>query len=354
MASSVPSINDIGNNCDGEEAEAELAVREALDVFGTLRLVLTNLFGGVGATPQDVVYVHLYLSNIGHFAKINKHYSAFFGTVLPPSRSCVAVGKGALPGGRRVMLDCMIQRGSGRYMRPACDDRDDEFVKAARSNPHHPLRSTLHVQSISHWAPVCVGPYSQANTIRAGVIFLAGQIGLDPPSMTLVDGGWRAQLKQSWTNAASVLDALGGSLADCLSGLVYISSDVVSKNDAVWNEVSKICRQSLQVNGGVSAGYIDENAGDYSDKYGGYEDEGTWREMCKLEGNDESNGDAKAAAGRSLPLLMVALPQMPVGAIAEVELVCATNRASCLVSVAALSYPLQLVTVQLKRRAARA
>lgn len=325
MASS--TIPSVPNSTDHAEAEAELAVQEALDVLGTLRQVLSNLFGG--ATPQDVVYVHLYLSNIGHFAKINKHYSAFFGSVLPPSRSCVAVGKGALPGGRRVMLDCMIQRGSGRYMRPACDDRDDEFVKAARSNPHHALRSTLHVQSISHWAPVCVGPYSQANSIRAGIIFLAGQIGLDPPTMTLVDGGWRLQLKQSWTNAASVLDALGGSLADCLSGLVYISSDVASSDNAVWNEVSKICRQSLQANGGVSAGYVDENASDNSDKYGGYEDEGTWREMCKLEGKDNDNGNVKSSG--SLPLLMVALPQMPVGAIAEVELVCATNRAaSCL------------------------
>ena len=324
VATSAPKGTDDDDNDD--DAEAELAVGEALDVLSSLREMLSGLFGG--ATPQDVVYVHLYLSNIGHFAKINQHYSAFFGSVLPPSRSCVAVGRGALPGGRRVMLDCMIQRGSGRYMRPACDDRDDDFVRAARMNPHHALRSTLHVQSISHWAPVCVGPYSQANTIRAGVIFLAGQIGLDPPTMTLVDGGWRAQLKQSWTNAASVLDALGGSLADCLSGLVYISSDVVSQNDAVWNEALKICRQSLQANGGVSAGYVDENVGDNSDKYGGYEDEGTWREMCKLEGNDESSGDAKAAAGSSLPLLMVALPQMPVGAIAEVELVCATNRAS--------------------------
>ena len=327
ILSSRVATSSLDSNKEDDEEEAELAVREALDVFATLRETLSSLFGG--ATPQDVVYVHLYLSNIGHFAKINKHYSAFFGSVLPPSRSCVAVGKGALPGGRRVMLDCMIQRGSGRYMRPNCEIKDDAFVQAARNNPHHALRSTLHVQSISHWAPVCVGPYSQANTVRAGVIFLAGQIGLDPPTMKLVDGGWKSQLTQSWTNAASVLDALGGSLADCLSGLVYISSDVVSNDDAVWDEAVKLCRRSLQTNGGVSAGYVDETVGKGDgDKYGGYEDEGTWREMCKSQGSNDGDDDKMSEASGSLPLLLVALPQMPVGAIAEVELVCASNRAS--------------------------
>lgn len=327
ILSSRVATSSLDSNKEDDEEEAEMAVREALDVFATLRETLSSLFGGT--TPQDVVYVHLYLSNIGHFAKINKHYSAFFGSVLPPSRSCVAVGKGALPGGRRVMLDCMIQRGSGRYMRPACEVKDDAFVQAARKNPHHALRSTLHVQSISHWAPVCVGPYSQANTVRAGVIFLAGQIGLDPPTMKLVDGGWKSQLTQSWTNAASVLDALGGSLADCLSGLVYISSDVVSNDDAVWDEAVKLCRRSLQTNGSVSAGYVDETVGKGDDdKYGGYEDEGTWREMCKSQGSNNGDEDKMSEASGSLPLLLVALPQMPVGAIAEVELVCASNRAS--------------------------
>ena len=95
-----------------EDTEANLAVEEALDVFSTLRATLSNLFGGTAAS-RDVVYVHLYLSNISHFAKINKHYSSFFGTILPPSRSCVSVGTGMLPGGRRVMLDCMVQQRIG-------------------------------------------------------------------------------------------------------------------------------------------------------------------------------------------------------------------------------------------------
>ena len=210
-------------------------------------------------------------------------------------------------------------------MRPA-SVADDEFVKEARANPHHALRSTLHVQSISHWAPVCVGPYSQANTIRGGITFLAGQIGLDPPTMTLTEGGWKAQLKQSWTNAASVLDALGGSLSDCLSGLVYIGSDVVVEDDSAFDEAERLCRRALETNGRVTAGYVDDVAQTDTDKFGGYEDEGTWKELCKVDTTEMTNDNDSNKA--NLPLLMVALPQMPVGAIAEVELVCASSRAS--------------------------
>ena len=51
----------------------------------------------------------------------------------------------------------------------------------------------LHVQSISAWAPACIGPYAQA-ACGGRVLHLAGQIGLDPASMQLVQGGPAAQV----------------------------------------------------------------------------------------------------------------------------------------------------------------
>lgn len=48
-------------------------------------------------------------------------------------------------------------------------------------------RRVLHVQSISCWAPSCIGPYSQA-VASAGLVFFAGQIGLHPPTMQLLPG----------------------------------------------------------------------------------------------------------------------------------------------------------------------
>lgn len=45
-------------------------------------------------------------------------------------------------------------------------------------------RKVLHVQSISEWAPSCIGPYSQAVS-TAGLLYFAGQIGLKPATMQL-------------------------------------------------------------------------------------------------------------------------------------------------------------------------
>ena len=92
---------------------ATSAVAEAKEIF----VILQQALQIHGATAKDVMMVHLYLSEISLFGSINAHYRDFFGSVLPPSRSCIAVGKNVLPGGRRVLLDCMVQCGSGDYMR---------------------------------------------------------------------------------------------------------------------------------------------------------------------------------------------------------------------------------------------
>ena len=289
--------------------EADLAVEEAIAVLHLLHLALTRH----GATAQDVLMVHLYLSEISHFALINAHYREFFGTLLPPSRSCVAVGKGMLPGGRRVLLDCMVQCGSGQYMR---SNADEPYSKAAQLTTTASLRQVLHVQSISYWAPVCVGPYSQVNTLRSGLHFLAGQIGLVPVTMKLRDT-WPAQLEQCWTNVARVLDALdGGSLKNLLSCLVYVSEQVYSQSDA-WATVESISRRNILTNSSVVPGAV-ESMASLETLYGGYEDEETWREMT----NEEVRSDL------SVPLLFVSIPEMPMGSLVEVEAVCSSQCAS--------------------------
>jgi diphthine-ammonia ligase len=290
-------------------SEADLAVEEAVAVLECLRLVLIRH----GATVQDVILVHMYLSEISHFAVINSHYGNFFGTLLPPSRSCVALGKYVLPGGRRVLLDCIAQCGSGQYMRAK---PGDPYSKAAQLTTSSSLRQVLHVQSISYWAPICVGPYSQANTLRSGLHFLAGQIGLVPATMKLRNT-WTEQLDQCWTNVARVLDALdGGSLANMLSCLVYVSNKVYCQGDA-WTMVESICRRGIATNGAVLSGAVDSTA-PLDSLYGGYEDEDTWREMTKNE----------AVTHICVPLLFVLIPEMPMGALAEVEVICSSQRAS--------------------------
>lgn len=71
-------------------------------------------------------------------------------------------------------------------------------------------------------APAAIGTYSQA-VQAAGVVFLSGQIPLDPATMTLVEGGIRAQIQQVFSNLSAVADAAGGSLADIVKLTIYLT-----------------------------------------------------------------------------------------------------------------------------------
>jgi 2-iminobutanoate/2-iminopropanoate deaminase len=70
-------------------------------------------------------------------------------------------------------------------------------------------------------APRPVGPYAQA--VEAGdLIFVAGQIGLEPATGTLVAGGTREQLVRALENLAAVLRASGHGLEDVVKTTVYL------------------------------------------------------------------------------------------------------------------------------------
>ncbi|MDO4232151.1 MAG: RidA family protein [Lautropia sp.] len=60
-------------------------------------------------------------------------------------------------------------------------------------------------------APAAIGPYSQA--VRAGnIVFLSGQIPLDPKTGELAEGGFEAQVHQAFRNLKAVVEAAGGRL----------------------------------------------------------------------------------------------------------------------------------------------
>ena len=70
-------------------------------------------------------------------------------------------------------------------------------------------------------APQAIGTYSQA--IRAGgTIYLSGQIGLNPATMTLVDG-IDAQIHQVFQNLRAVAVAAGASLDDAAKLTVFLT-----------------------------------------------------------------------------------------------------------------------------------
>ncbi len=72
-------------------------------------------------------------------------------------------------------------------------------------------------------APKALGPYSVAVT-TGQMIFTAGQLGLDPATGELVEGGIQAQTRQALTNIKNVLEAAG-------SGLEYVVKTTVFLKD---------------------------------------------------------------------------------------------------------------------------
>ncbi len=70
-------------------------------------------------------------------------------------------------------------------------------------------------------APAAIGPYSQA--IRAGnLVFLSGQIALDPVTMEIVEGDIAAQTQQVFKNLTAVAKAAGGSLQNAAKLTIYL------------------------------------------------------------------------------------------------------------------------------------
>ena len=159
---------------------------------------------------SDVAFVHVCGRSIATFAEVNKGYNPCF-DANPPSRAFVEVSGQA----NDVTLDVLCYAGE---------------------------RSVLHVQSISEWAPACIGPYAQATTIGNTVLH-AGMLGFDPPSMTLVGpvekdrkAAVRLQAPRALESYKAVLPIVSSSLQGVGLGVAYVvGSEDIESAAAAWH-----------------------------------------------------------------------------------------------------------------------
>ena len=81
-------------------------------------------------------------------------------------------------------------------------------------------------------APKAIGPYSQAIEID-NTLYLAGQIGLEPASGKLVDGGIEKQTDRVMKNLQAVLDAAGYTFDNVVQTQVFVAdlNDYKAMND---------------------------------------------------------------------------------------------------------------------------
>ncbi len=71
-------------------------------------------------------------------------------------------------------------------------------------------------------APKAIGPYSQA--VRSGnVLYLSGQIPLDPATGNLVAGDFSAQVHRVFANLRAVLKAAGADFRNVTKATVYLT-----------------------------------------------------------------------------------------------------------------------------------
>ena len=82
-------------------------------------------------------------------------------------------------------------------------------------------------------APKAIGPYSQA--IEAGgLVFVSGQLPVNPTTGEFAEGGIKEQTRQSLTNAQQVLHAAGTDLSRVVKTTVFLSD---MDNFGAMNEV---------------------------------------------------------------------------------------------------------------------
>jgi len=85
------------------------------------------------------------------------------------------------------------------------------------------MRSAMNVPG----APQAIGPYSHAQVVRLHggnrIVYTSGQVGLDPKSGQIVEGGIEAQTERALENLSTVLAGAGLTLADVVKTTVFLA-----------------------------------------------------------------------------------------------------------------------------------
>ncbi|KAF5286755.1 hypothetical protein FQA39_LY04178 [Lamprigera yunnana] len=187
----------IGVLC-GNTENCEECLKEALE---KLKSSLTDN----GHKLEDIVSITMYISDMSKFVELNKLYVDVLKHMNPPTRACVQV---PLPKNCPIVLEVLS------WNQLTTQKQGDVLFE----------RHTMHVQSISHWAPANIGPYSQA--IRIGdTIHVAGQIGLVPGSMQLVQGGAETQSQVAARNLGRIINAMdpNSNLRNVVQAICYVT-----------------------------------------------------------------------------------------------------------------------------------
>ena len=157
---------------------------------------------------SDVYYVYCTLSDLSDFVTFNTVYKSFFCAPNPPARCCI---------------ECNSQ---------------PFRVKISVKGTKNTLKSALHVQSVSCWAPANIGPYSQAIQI-GNKLHMSGGIGLIPGEMQLCT----EEMPQCVANLREICTVMDFDLVNSELTVVYYvgeKPDFPSNFEPFYVKVTKI------------------------------------------------------------------------------------------------------------------
>ncbi|KAL1455280.1 hypothetical protein WDU94_009385 [Cyamophila willieti] len=159
---------------------------------------LSALLNQKNFTLKNVICLTLYIRDMSEYPIVNQVYHKYFNHTNPPVRACVQT---ILPDDVPVILDAVCK-------------------SYTENNPNF-----LHVQSISHWAPANIGPYSQAARVN-DIIYIAGMIPLVPGSMKLLDAGILQQCKLALRHVHRVIKAMDPNthIRDVVMGFCFVTN----------------------------------------------------------------------------------------------------------------------------------
>ncbi|XP_028294704.1 diphthine--ammonia ligase isoform X2 [Gouania willdenowi] len=167
---------------------------------------------------SNIILVHLYIRDMEDFVSLNTVYKKYFNS-NPPARVCV---QAPLPAGQLLLMDCLLH----------------SWTKPPEEGCYH-QKEALHVQSLSHWAPANIGPYSQALRLDE-LVFCAGQIALVPCTMQLLKASTSSQAHLAFSHMKKVLEAVVSSLtlAHVVQAHCYTTRHQdIQKIRAIWESM---------------------------------------------------------------------------------------------------------------------
>ncbi len=105
-------------------------------------------------------------------------------------------------------------------------------------------------------APKAVGPYSQATKV-GNMVYLSGQLGLDPVTGKLAEGGVAAQAKQALANIQALLKKIGATPENVVKTTVFITD--MANFAEVNAEYSKVFTQDFPARSCVAVAQLPLN-----------------------------------------------------------------------------------------------